>query len=255
MKYLAATLLGFFLPVSVFAAGFAKQSLFLSKSSVTEGETVLIHAVISNEAGTKFSGELVFKDGESKIGTAPVSLGAGEAQTASISWRPSAGTHGVTAELMNGTEITEKQSATFVVAPKPVSVASASSQSAATVQSSQEIQQKIADLSPQAAQASAPLFTLIDSGRSGAADFVEAQITETKKKMGTEPQSQVSGAQTERLPDTVGGFWSALNAIYLYILMAFLFVISNAGIFYPLLAIAFLYCLYRLYKRFRRPAY
>jgi hypothetical protein len=255
MKYFAVALCGLLLPISLFAAGFAKQSLFLSKPSVTEGETVLIHAVISNEAGAKFTGELVFKDGESKIGTAPVSLGAGEAQTASVSWRPSAGTHAVTAELMNGAEITEKQSASFVVAPKPNPTASAASQSASTIQSSQGIQQKIADLSPQAAQASAPLFTLIDSGRTSAADFVEAQITETKKKMEKDPDAEVSGAQTEKLPDTVGGFWSALNSLYLYILMAFLFVISNAGIFYPLLAIAFLYCLYRLYKRFRRPAY
>src|SRR3989344_4148677 len=95
------------LPAVALGAGFAKQSLFLSKGSVTEGEVVLIHAVLQNEASTKFAGDLSFTDGGEKIGTVPVTLGAGEAQAASISWKPSAGAHKVVAELKSGTETVE----------------------------------------------------------------------------------------------------------------------------------------------------
>jgi hypothetical protein len=38
----------------------------------------------------------------------------------------------------------------------------------------------------------------------------------------------------------------------LYILSILLYVVSNAGIFYPVLAVLFLYFLWRLFKRFRR---
>ena len=70
----------FLLPHTAGATGFAKQSLFLSKSVVTEGDTVRIHAVVSNDDGrAAFTGTLSFTDGSATIGNVPVSLAGGEA--------------------------------------------------------------------------------------------------------------------------------------------------------------------------------
>src|SRR3989344_6188606 len=101
-------------------AGFAKQSLFLSKSSVTEGDTVLVHAVVSNDTTTKFTGTLIFKDSDATIGNVPVSLDSGEANTFSVSWKPTAGNHTVEANLEDTSgAVVEQESATFTVAPPP----------------------------------------------------------------------------------------------------------------------------------------
>src|SRR3990167_7657305 len=99
--------------VALAEAGFAKQSLFLSKSSATEGETVLVHAVVVNDAASVFAGELVLSTGDKKIGAVPLSLNAGEAQAVSVSWKPASGSHTVIAELKNKEgEVAEKESTT-----------------------------------------------------------------------------------------------------------------------------------------------
>jgi hypothetical protein len=138
------------IPLFASAAGFAKQSLFLSKSPVTEGETVLIHAVVSNDAATKFSGEVVFKDGESKIGSVTVAIAAGGANAVSLSWKPSAGSHMITAELTTSSgTVVEQESGSFSIQakPKPITITTPATTSS-TVESSDSIQQKIEDLNP-----------------------------------------------------------------------------------------------------------
>lgn len=258
----AALLALFFVPTLAFGAGFAKQSLFLSKPSVTEGDTVLIHAVVDNNTQTKFSGTLFLTEGGASIGSVPVSLGAEESAVASVSWKPMAGSHSVTAELKTTTETVEKQSATFVVAekPKPVTATSTSApQSAAAVESSAAIQQQIHNLSPQAGSAVAPIFVLIDGGRSAAADVLDNQIARTKTTLGAGAGTpgQVLGAEDVKNAgkNPMGAFWYILQTLYLYLLTIVRFVIGNVGIFYPLLAIIILFVLWRTFRRFRRSAY
>ncbi len=138
MKYrVVGALLLWALPTMVFGAGFVKQSLFLSKSSVTEGEVVLIHAVIGNESAEAFAGELLFTDNGKAVGSVPVSLSAGEAETASVSWKPLAGSHKVSATLKTkaGT-LAEEHSETFSIKEKPISKPEPQAQAAA-VESSQ----------------------------------------------------------------------------------------------------------------------
>ncbi|MDZ4225965.1 MAG: hypothetical protein U1C66_00555, partial [Patescibacteria group bacterium] len=43
--------------------------------------------------------------------------------------------------------------------------------------------------------------------------------------------------------------------LLLYLFSILKFLVSNAGIFYPVLTIAFFYLLWRLFKRMRRPKY
>ena len=248
------------LPSLALGAGFAKQSIFLSEASVTEGDTVRIHATVSNDATAQFAGSVVVKDGADTLGSAPVTLSAGAAQAISLSWTPTAGTHTLTADLetASGTSV-EQESAQFTVAAKPEPQLDITSGQPASVDSSQTIQQQIGSLSPQVAHASQPLFTVIDGARSGAANVLDNQIASTQAKLLNTPKPGiVAGASTTAdasVTNPWGTFWFVLYTIYLYILTILLWLVSNAGVFYPVLAILFLYMLWRIYRRMRRPAW
>jgi hypothetical protein len=257
MKKLAVAGILFFLaPSLVFAAGFAKQSLFLSKSTVTEGDTVLIHAVISNDTDAKFAGTLILKDETGSIGTVPVTLAAGEADTLSVSWKPLAGTHAVSAELdaTDGT-VVETQTASFYIAPKPLPAAAA--QAAAAVDSSAPIDQAITNVSPAAGSAAQPVLGTIDSARAAAVGVLDSQIAGTKSALAAQ-SGLVLGAETSKSAAPSSATQTGmtiLQTIYLYILTVLRFILASAGIFYPVVAILFLFFLYKLFSRMRRPSW
>jgi len=241
------------LPSLALGAGFAKGSLFLSKASVTEGETVLIHAIISNDTATPFEGKLVFLDNKESIGSVPVSLDGQEAQAVSVSWKPSAGSHPVVAELQKDGEAVEKLSATFSVAKKPEPKPIAPGQTAAAVESSAGIQDTIENVSPAVAGVTAPFFRLVDGGRSKAAEILDTQIETTKERLGPSAGTVLGAEETKNAASNpMGAFWYVLQTLYLYILTIVRFLVGNAGVFYPVLAVAFLYFMWRLVKRFRR---
>lgn len=250
-------------PTLVFAAGFAKQSLFLSRSSVTEGDTVLVHAVVSNETPVKFSGTLTFKDASSTIGSLPVSLAADEGSVISSSWKPAAGSHAVVAELKDsGGAVVETQKATFVIAAKPApspAVTGTSGNSAAAIESSAGIQQNIAQIAPPVETYVKPVFTAIDSARSAAADVLDGQLASTKTKLGPDAGDPGAVLGAEATKNAAKDPWSAflfmLQTLYFYLLTLVRFVIGSAAIFYPILMLLFLYLIWRGFRRFRRPAY
>jgi hypothetical protein len=255
---LAAVLAAGLPAIALASAGFAKQSLFLSQGSVTAGQTVLIHAVVSNDAAAKFSGTLVFGDEGGTVGTVPVALPAGASSVVSVSWMPAAGVHNVTAALEDSAgNSVETESASFTVNAPPAPASQSPAQPAA-VESSQQIQNDIAQYSPQAAQTAQPVFSAVDSLRTSAASALTNQLNATKQSLGVKPQGEVLGASTEApaAQSAAGsGFWFVLKTFYVYVLTILLFLIDSAAIFYPLLLIIFFYLMWRLFRRVRRPSY
>jgi len=263
-KFLALIAL-FLLPSVVFGAGFAKQSLFLSKTPVVEGEQVLVHTVVQNDTATKFDGSLVFfakGTGEKeKIGTVAVAIAPGGANTVSVSWTPSAGEFVVTAEITakDGTVI-ETQSANFSIAKKPATTfASFSSLGSGDtqVQSSADVQAMIAKFSPTVANYAHPAFLTIDSWRAQAAKVFDQGETWAQKKMEGRAPAEVLGATTKdpspkNLTSTFSYLTGFLSAHAFSILN---WVVANTGVFYPVIAISFLFTLWKLSTRFRRPNY
>ncbi len=250
------------LPQLALGAGFAKQSLFLSKSPVMEGETVFLHAVVNNDAPTAFAGTMVFLEGTITLGKVPVELKTGEAAALSVSWKPASGSHAIVAELRKGTEVVERQTATFKIDPKPVPVVpaapSTSTQSAAIVESSDGIQKAIAGVSPTVAGAVAPVFRLVDGSREALADVVETQLENTKKDLGPaagNPGKVLSAETAQKAPsDPMGTLILVLRTLYFYLLTLLGFIIGSAGVFYPVFAILILYILWKIVRRVRRPA-
>lgn len=241
------TLFTLLIPSLTFAAGFAKESLFLSKSPVTEGDTVFIHAIVANDSATAFSGDVIFEDSETKIGTIAVSIAAGGAETASLSWKPTSGSHPIVAELTakDGT-VVEKLSATFTIQAKQKPEDKTAATSSTTVQSSDTVKEAIAGISPDLANAAEPVFATIDSLRQKGADALDKGIEWAKTPEGGIPNSSTG------IGGTVLGVVKTFSTYGMELLR---FIIGNAGIFYPALAISFLYALWRTFKRFRRPSY
>lgn len=254
----------FLMPWSVFAAGFAKHSLFLSKTSVVEGDTVLIHAIVANDTEVRFSGKLSLREKESLIGVVPLLLAAEEVRAVSVSWNPSAGTHTLIAELATDSgEKVEEQQATFSVAEKPKKPETGfSSSPAASVQSSQQLQEQLAQLSPSVARYATRIFSTIDSLREEAVKVLDRGVEWSKKKVTQTNPASVLGAQATTTPNAgtlVAGTMQTLflvaATVLLYLFSVLRYIIENAGIFYPVLAVAFLYLLWKLYRRMRRPRY
>lgn len=245
-------------PAAAFGATFAKQTLFLSKESVTEGETVLIHTIVSNEATTSFVGKLEITSEEGSIGTVPVALAAGEAAAVSVSWKPLAGSHRITAQLLDHAgQVVEKESATFTIRAKVVVGTTTETITNTDVDSSAEIQQALANLSPAVAKTSEPVFETIDSVRAQAAEVLDQGVAWSKKQIGDSAiknQGTILGTETEKsTTDKISGSaWTIVATVVLYVLSILRYLISSAGIFYPLFALLFFFMLWKLYRRFSR---
>jgi len=252
-----ATFIGvlFFSPALALAAGFATQSIFLSDPAPMVGETVRVHATVSNDAAGAFDGSVTLLDGNDAIGSVNVTLAAGAAETVSANWTPAAaGVHTLTARLtaQDGTAVSET-SAEFSVAARPAPAASSGD---LTVESSQALQQSLAQVSPQAAQAAQPAFAVIDGARQSAADALDNQLSLAKTKLSGVPAPAVLGTSTQSVTQGAAeGFWFILWTLYLYLLTILIFLVKNAALFYPLLVIVFFYILWRLFRRIRRPSY
>lgn len=250
------------IPSLTLAAGFAKQSMFLSQSSVAEGNTVLIYAVVENDSATSFTGALKFADQMGSIGSVPVSLAAGQAATVSVSWKPVVGPHAVVANLTTLTgQTVESDKASFVVHPAPphsqVSTTTAMNDlvlnelsrpkdQTVSIQTSDALEQWIAHVAPPVANITAPVFSAVDSGRLAGAKKLGAG--------GTWAQDALSKAAV-----APGGWlntlWLISMTILLYLCSTLGYVLKNLGIFYPVIAFIFFYILWRIYKLMRRDKY
>lgn len=264
-------------PLSVYAIGFApQQSLFLSKNSVTEGDTVIIHTTVNNDGSNAFVGSMKFTDGTNSIGSTAVSLKAGEAGTISISWEPLAGTHQVTAELVSGTgTLVGTETESFIINQKPQPATPPIPDTPSNtpipltpVTSSAGIQNSIANISPAAAHLSAPVFGTIDSGRKAAAGALDGginwsknQLVQTKtttKKPNTSAFKTTADTNTTsntNQPSILTTLWTICATVILFVLSALRYLVGNAGIFYPFLLIIFFFFLWRLFRGMRRSRY
>lgn len=255
------------MPTLVMAAGFAKDPIFLSKNPVIAGDTILIHAVVSNQTTSKFSGQLIFTDNGVSVGTTSVSLAAGAANAASMPWKPTAGEHTIVAELhsANGDTL-EQNSATFKVLEPSVQVPALTEptnpllNTPTGVESSKQIQNMIAGFAPSAGHVLAPVFSSIDSGRSlvtqqldHGIDWSKQQLAQTGKnaKLIATPNKPAGVASTT--PSGIWNtLWTILSTLGLYLFSILRYLVVNAGVFYPLFLILFLYGMWKLFKRMRR---
>ncbi len=250
--------------------GFATQPIFLSKDTPLAGQAILIYSSISNVSTSTFDGSVVFRDESVEIGRILISLSPGEARLISVSWRPTVGTHTVTATLTNSRGIAvAQQSADFTIASPDAAAASLALGNAAanvnsffdastTVQPATPIDQEISSFSPQIGAVIQPVLNGIDAGRTIAAHTLTGQITLAQSNvpansLGTNPGAGLTSI-SQLNPQ---GIWNSvlhvLWSVYLYLLIFLRFIVIKFAIFYPLVVIILFWLLYRLYRRLTRP--
>jgi len=236
-----------------YAASFAKQSMFLSQSTVTEGETVFIYAVVTNDSPQYFSGTLKFADGSGPIGSASVGLKPGVASTVSVAWKPSAGQHTVTANLVNtSNKVVESEESIFFVNEKPSpAVAQATQQlptasstpAQSTIESSQPLEEWVGNLSPAVGERTTPILRSVDSARATADRTLQKGSAWSKDRIAQTAREEKGWLNT---------LWLILATVSLYVCTVLSYAISTIGIFYPIIAAVFFYILWRLYRMVRR---
>ncbi len=264
MHFIRLALVGaLLLPSLASAAGFAKQSIFLSKSPVTEGESVLIHTVVQNDGTAAFDGSLVVfaqtgSADKQKVGTVAVSIAPQGANTVSVSWKPAAGSYDVTAELTqkDGT-VVESESARFTINERPKPASEGVATSSGEVQSSAPVEDMVAKYVPALTGVSGPIFTNIDTWRGKAASLLDQGINWSKSKVGAKSAGEVLGASTQNTSPQgllgTGTYLAGLAGLYFFSVLRWL--IANTGVFYPVVAVAFLYAIWRVFASMRRPKY
>jgi len=244
----------FLAPITALAAGFTKEPLFLSTSNPVDGETVLIHAIVSNESSVAFAGKLSFTEGAGSVGSIPVSLAVGEAQVFSVSWKPASGDHVIVATLKDtdGSTVGEVTQ-TFSVSARPTQIST--QQTKGGIDSSQLVQEQISNISPAVGNLLSPGFAIVDSVRGNAVDAIDAGVNWAKAEVGTKPPGGILGLQTDKTSTVADTARFVAATFFLYVLSILRWLFASAAIFYPALVVLFFYGLWRMYKRMRRPAW
>lgn len=254
--------------VSAAAIGFSGEPVWISNTPIVEGETVLIHAALTNGSNKTLTGNLVFRDGGIGIGSLPLSLKAEEARVMSVSWSPKAGAHEIAVELANPSDSTAKR--TEVLKVTVASKDAAKSEAAvvaglpnlstdASFTDSQSIQGLIAGVSTQIAEVTAPVFNTVDTWRKSGSNFLSAHSSDAKIKVAEITAKKAALAEKDtpeaKSESRTLTLWQILRTLLLYIYQAFNLLISKAGIFYPVFALAFFFFLWKMWQRMRRPSY
>jgi membrane protein insertase Oxa1/YidC/SpoIIIJ len=128
----------------------------------------------------------------------------------------------------------------------------------APVDSSAPIQKDIANVSPQVANASQPVFAALDSFRSSMAEVLDTQLAFAKTKIAATPQPSITDASATKdaaVSNPWGMFWYVLYMLYFYALTILRWIIGNAIVFYTVFVLLVLYILLRVFRWWRRPRY
>jgi hypothetical protein len=236
------------------SGGFPSQSLWLSKTSLTEGDSVQIFAPIYDSGTGKIQGDVVFLVDDTEIGSVRFSLDAGESKIASLSWSAKEGAHTVSAEIRNASgetpdaalslsrEKTEPLSVSVAAAPPPAPAVAALRSAGGALAAA------VSAAAPAVSGAVEAAFSETEALRNGAKTALEASLAaDTPASAG-----KVLGAETENLAAAAAAPHTSFSPLRLLKQIA-LAVVSYEWLFYPLLLVVILFILYFFARQIARP--
>src|SRR3989344_389429 len=229
-------------------AGFPSQTIWVSKTSAAEGETLVISTVVFNSATEALSGTLVFTANDTRIGAREFDIQIGESQVHSIEWKPRQGEYQLAARI-EGTSAELSQGETpsvliTVAAPPPPSVAQQTMSQVAQIASSSV---------PFVREITTTIFDAIEPYRQNGIERLEEYLASSHGE--SEPPGAVAGTSTvniagfEEMQKKTGDVLSSLART---VAAGVLFIFKNIALFYPALALLVLGTLYVLARRIRR---
>lgn len=245
-----------FLPLTALAAstdlpaGFAPNSIWVSRTHITAGDAINIFTVVYNSSEVPLTGDVNFTIDGKSIGRRNFSIKAGETQIESVPWISLAGTHAVFARIEKIADADTSASATVLNQTTDtitISVASApppSPAEQAVTTATNLVSAGVASAAP-AAQAA---VNALENLRQRAIDALQNQLTAGQ----TNSAGEVLGASTYRAPkntatstDTKNG--SVFSSLWHGLLSALLFICRLQILFYSTLVFV-IFILYRLLR-------
>lgn len=241
------------------AAGFAPQSLFVSKESPAAGEEILIHATVFNSESKSVNGSVEFAVDGDPIGSQEFELATGEAKIISTKWKATSGEHQFNAYIDGTPEIklTTSSSVKVTVRDEPVSQVQ---QLAGAL--SGGISSVIASSSPAVQSVANTIYAKTESWREAGLAYLSdalkdattspAIIARSSGATSTVSQGAVLGTST--VPKGAEPSDSSLFSGVRSATLGFLRVIfGTAAFFYPFFAILFFILLYVAKRTLIRP--
>ncbi|MBI2612894.1 hypothetical protein HYW59_03760 [Candidatus Kaiserbacteria bacterium] len=259
--FLAILLFPAFIVAATIQAGFPSQSIWVSSQSATEGETVVVSAVVVNGAEEQLHGTLVFFANDSRIGAREFTLPANQGQIHSIEWKPNKGEYKLLARI-EGTsaELSQKETPpiTVTVQEPPAPPSEIERTITQVVQTGSSIASSSAPVIIQTAQ---NIFAQTESLRNAGIERLENYLASNAASQDV-PKGSIAGTSTRSTSSgqasNSAGFGSGEKNVSVLSSMAqtaaagALFAFKNIGLFYPVLAFLILGTLYLLARRVRR---
>lgn len=235
-------------------AGFPSQTIWVSKSSAAEGETVIVSAVVYNEEPETLRGTLVFSASGTRIGVREFELPSGESQIHSVEWKPRVGEYELTARI-EGTSasLSHAETPALAITIQEPQLSAAEQVLNETVRT---ISQITASSAPIVSQTAQTIFDKTERLREAGIERLEDYLASQQS------QSNITGFVAGTSTSVVGSNTAAANisegkefvsnALHTAAAGA-LFAMKNVALFYPLLAFLILGILYMLARSVRRP--
>lgn len=235
-------------------AGFA-PSLWLSQSSIQDGETVKVYTAVYDATPDAIQGTVVFMVDGASITSKPFNLAAGANSVLSADWKATAGKHALSARIDSPTGGSSKQPvqvadtaadvSVTVADPPPPSKASAAAHTAATAASS-----AASTAGPVIASAGQTILNATEAVRQAGVDYFASQLADDAASS-TATTSVASGAvlgtTTYRAPAATT---TAKNGFMQSVDRAFLMLFSSPALFYLALIVLLLLFFWFIKRRF-----
>ena len=262
-SFLAGALIAlFFLPAMTMAeggvtGGFPSGSIWLSKTTLTDGDSVQIFAAVYDAGTAKINGDTVFLVDGTAIGSVHFELNAGEAKIASLSWNAKQGTHKIEAQIQNAADTDAKsalslskdktESITITVAMPPPQPAVVKILSAAST----AVTSAVGAALPAVTAAAGAVFSQTENLRTKAQTALENSLGQTPSAGTNSSGGQVLGAQIENNPALAAASVSGFSPFRMF-KQFLLFIVSYTWLFYPVLLLILLASFYILGKALSR---
>ena len=184
-------------------AGFA-PSIWLSRSSVADGDRVTVYTAVYDSAEEAISGTVVFLVDGASIGSKPFSLAAGASSIVSADWRASAGTHALSARIDGATGKTSGRPIAVADATSEVRVAVAAAPPPTGAKAAASAAGKAVDAAaPVVIETAQAVLAGTESLRQAGADYFAGQLAGAGDAAGTSTENgsaAVLGTTTYRAP-------------------------------------------------------
>lgn len=246
-----------FAPFFAFAAssvpaGFAPGAVWLSKSDLTDGQTVQLYTVLYDSASSAIAGNISFLVDNSSISSQPFELAAGTTKIVSASWNAAQGTHEISASLDGvinkdtgealtlGSAQASPVSVTVAPPPPPSPAVQAAAGAMSAVQTGMPIVTQVAQNT----------YNSLEYLRQNAVNTLEGQLA-SASKTSSQKDPEVLGTSTENVAASAsaGGFdiANAAQSLWRVILSFLLYIAKTQLLFYATLAVV-IYILYKLLR-------